>query len=98
MATRQTDTLTPADRARLLCIVGECPGVDGGCTDTPPRCARYGGDANEVYVSAIERGLSPTRSRQSVDWLCVATWAAITVVYFALALAVGALVCWRWGL
>ena len=93
----QTDTLTPADRARLLCIVGECPGVDGGCCDTPPRCARYGGDANEVYVSAIERGLSPTVRRGAIDWLSVATWASITVVYGLLAYAVGWIVCARFG-
>jgi len=98
----QADTLTPTQRARLLCVLGECPGVDGGCTDTPPRCARYGGDeaeyaANVLYVGEIERGLAPTVSRAPVDWLRLGTWLAIAGVYVVLALAVGAIVCWRWG-
>ena len=97
----QTNTLTPTEMARLSCIP-ICTLRALGCTDTPPCCARYGGDeaeyaANVLYVGEIERGLAPTVSRAPVDWLRLGTWLIVAAVYFALALAVGAIVCWRWG-
>jgi hypothetical protein len=68
----QTDTLTPAEMARLSCVAW-CPLRALGCQDTPPVCARYGSeyDANAVYVAEMERRLTVEAPR--VDWVCAAS-------------------------